>query len=69
MKQADFNEVRSAPIFSTLTKEQFACISSGEIIDVPAGTVLVSEGERKMFFLVIIKGEIRLTRDFDRQTV
>jgi signal transduction histidine kinase len=69
MKQADFNEVRSAPIFSTLTEEQFACISPGEIIDVPAGTVLVSEGERKMFFLVIIKGEIRLTRNFDRQTV
>ena len=69
MKHADFNEVRSAPIFSTLTEEQFGCIASGEIIDVPAGTVLVSEGERKMFFLVILKGEIRLTRDFDRQTV
>jgi signal transduction histidine kinase len=69
MKHEDFNEVRSTPIFSTLTEEQFGCINAGEIIDAPVGTVLVSEGERKMFFLVIIKGEIRLTRNFDRQTV
>jgi signal transduction histidine kinase len=69
MKHADFNEVRSVPIFSTLTEEQFGCLAPGEIIDAPAGTVLVSEGDRQMFFLVILKGEIRLTRNFDRQTV
>src|SRR5271154_5039986 len=69
MNHAAFNEVRSTPLFSTLTDEQFGCIAAGEIIDATAGTVLVTEGERKMFFLLILDGEVRLTRDFDRQTV
>lgn len=69
MNHAAFNEVRSTPLFSTMTEEQFGCIAAGEIIDATAGTVLVTEGERQMFFLLIIEGEVRLTRDFDRQTV
>ena len=69
MNHADFNEVRSAPLFATLTEEQFECIAGGEIIEAAAGTVLVTEGERLMAFLVVLEGELRLTRDFDRQTV
>ena len=69
MDHAAFDEVRSTPLFSTLTDEQFGCIAAGEIIDAAAGTVLVTEGERRMFFFVVLQGEVRLTRDFDRQTV
>ena len=35
----------------------------------PAGTVLVSEGERLHAFFVVLEGEVRLTRNFDRQSV
>ena len=35
----------------------------------PGGTVLVSEGERYPFFFVVLEGEVRLTRTYDRQTV
>src|SRR5580692_5165439 len=69
MDQAAFNEVRSTLLFSTLTDAQFGCVAAGEIIDAAAGTVLVLEGEQLKFFFLIIKGEVRLTRDFDRQTV
>src|SRR5277367_5364664 len=69
MNHTAFNEVRLTPLFSKLTEEQFECIAAGEIIDAAAGTVLVTEGERQMFFFLIIEGEVRLTRDFDRQTV
>jgi signal transduction histidine kinase len=69
MDQTTLQQVRSTPLFSTLTDAQLECIEPGEVIDVPAGTVLVSEGERFTFFLVILAGEIRLTRIYDRQEI
>ena len=69
MDQATLQQVRSAPLFSTLTDAQLECIEPGEVIDVPSGTVLVSEGERAIFFFVILTGEIRLTRIYDRQEI
>jgi signal transduction histidine kinase len=69
MDPATFQLIRSAPLFSGLTDEQIVCIEAGELIDVPAGTVLVAEGEQSPFFFVVIEGEVRLTRTYDRQTV
>jgi signal transduction histidine kinase len=69
MDKATLQLVRSAPLFSTLTDEQLGCIEPGEVLDVPAGTVLVHEGERYPFFLVVLEGEIRLSRTYDRQSV
>ena len=69
MNHDAFNEVRSVPLFATLTEEQFGCVAGGEIIEAAAGTVLVTEGERLMVFIVVLEGELRMTRDFDRQTV
>jgi signal transduction histidine kinase len=61
--------VRSAPLFSGLTDDQIGCIEPGEVIDVPSGTVLVSEGEQCKFFFVVLEGEIRITRHYDRQEI
>jgi signal transduction histidine kinase len=61
--------VRSIPLFSGLSDAQLGCIEPGEVIEVPAGTVLVAEGERCPFFFVILEGEIRLSRTYDRQSV
>jgi signal transduction histidine kinase len=69
MDQATLQLVRSAPLFASLTDAQLGCIEPGEIIDVPAGTVLVSEGECCPFFFVVLEGEIRLSRTYDRQSV
>ena len=66
---AILQQVRSAPLFSELDSAQLNCIEPGEIINLPAGTVLISEGERFPFFFVILEGEIRLSRNYDRQTV
>ena len=52
-----------------MTDAQLGCIEPGEVIEVPAGTVLVSEGERYPFFFVILEGEVRITRTYDRQAV
>jgi CRP-like cAMP-binding protein len=52
-----------------LTDAQLGCIEPGEVIDVPAGTVLVSEGERYPFFFVVLEGEVRIVRDYDQPDV
>lgn len=69
MDQAILQLVRSTPLFSGLTDAQLECIEPGEVIEIPAGTVLVSEGERCPFFFVVLEGEIRLSRTYDRQSV
>ena len=46
MDQTTLQQVRSVPLFFKLTDSELQCIEPGELIDVPCGTVLVSEGER-----------------------
>jgi signal transduction histidine kinase len=69
MKATDLQQVRSMPLFSGLDETQLSCIEPGEVIELPAGTVLVSEGERLPFFFLVLEGEVRLSRTYDRQTI
>jgi signal transduction histidine kinase len=69
VKASDLQQVRSVPLFSKLDDDQLSCIEPGELINLPAGTVLVAEGARLPFFFVVLEGEIRLTRNYDRQTI
>ena len=69
MDPATLQQVRTAPLFAGLDDTQLGCIEPGEVITVPAGTILISEGERSPFFFVVLEGEIRLTRTYDRQSV
>ena len=69
MDPAILQQVRSAPIFANLTDAQLECIEPGEVIDVPAGTVLVADGDCYPYFFLVLAGEVRIVRDYDRQTV
>ena len=69
MKPSDLEEVRATPLFAKLTDEKLRCLDGGEMIEAPVGTVLASEGERNGFFHVLLEGEARVTRVYDRQTV
>jgi signal transduction histidine kinase len=69
MDPASLQQLRSTPLFSGLDDTQLGCIEPGEVINVPGGTVLISEGDRSPFFFVVLEGEVRLTRTYDRQTV
>ncbi|HEX4647162.1 MAG TPA: cyclic nucleotide-binding domain-containing protein, partial [Verrucomicrobiae bacterium] len=62
-------QLRSTPLFSKLDDSQMGCIEPGEVIDLPADTVLVSQGERYPYFLLVLEGEIRLARTYDRQSI
>jgi signal transduction histidine kinase len=69
MSPDELQRVRSVPLFAGLTEDQLGCLEAGEVIEVPAGTVLATEGQTVSLFLLVLEGEIRLTRNFDRQTV
>src|SRR5205823_6485866 len=66
MNPTDLQQVRSIPLFAGLTDPQLSCL---EVIEAPVGTVLAAEGERTGFFHVLLEGEVRITRTYDRQSI
>src|SRR5712691_8856287 len=69
MNASHLQEIRSTPLFAGLSDDQLSCLDGGEIIEAPAGMALASEGERTGFFHVLLEGEVRATRVYDRQSI
>jgi signal transduction histidine kinase len=62
-------EVRSTPLFTGLGDDLAKCLDSGEIVEFPVGTMLATDGQQTGFFDVVLEGELRITRTYDRQTI
>ena len=69
MSPTELQEVRSTPLFSKLTDDQLGCLDGGKIVHAPVGTALATEGERTGLFQVILEGEVRASRTYDRQSI
>jgi len=69
MNEAELQQVRSTPLFAELTDAQLDCIKPGKVVDLPVGAVVATEGEPSGFFHVILDGEVRVTRIYDRQEI
>jgi len=69
MNPKELQEVRLTLLFAKLTDEQLRCLDGGEIIEAPVGTALASEGERTGLFHVLLEGEVRASRTYDRQSI
>src|SRR5262245_58715905 len=69
MTTSQLEQIRSMPLFSGLDPAQLACLEPGEVIELAASTVLVSEGDNLPFFFVVLEGEVRLSRTYDRQSI
>jgi CRP/FNR family transcriptional regulator, cyclic AMP receptor protein len=55
--------LKRSPLFEGLSRKQLAAVARlSDDLDVPAGTVLCSEGARGREFFVIIEGEATVTR-------
>src|SRR5207244_777123 len=67
MTTAELRQVRSMPLFSGL--DDLSCIEPGEVVELAAGTVLASQGEKLPCFFVVLEGEVRLSRTYDRQSI
>jgi CRP-like cAMP-binding protein len=69
MTPTELQEVHSTPLFAALENDNLGCIEAGEIINEPAGTVLAGDGQHTGFFHLLLQGEVRVTRTYDRQSI
>src|SRR5262249_10800081 len=69
MNPHELQEVRATPLFAQLTNEQIGCLDGGEIIEIPAGHVLAAQGEKTGVFHLLLEGELRVARLYDRQSI
>jgi signal transduction histidine kinase len=69
MDEADIKLVRSMPLFEDLTEDQLECIKSGEIVEFPAGTVLMRAEDTQDAFYLTLTGEVQIWRSYDKQDV
>ena len=69
MDDALLQTIRQAPLFAGVKDDQLDCIRRGEVIQVPAGTILVAQDEPAEFFFLNLEGEVRISRQYDNQEV
>jgi signal transduction histidine kinase len=69
LSPSELQQVRAVPLLASLPDDKLGCLESGEIIESPVGTALAVEGERNGYFYILLEGEVRITRTYDRQTV
>jgi CRP-like cAMP-binding protein len=66
----DQAKLRAVPFFSSLSKQDLAVVSrQADEVDVPAGKVLVREGDFGSEFFVIDSGTAEVTREGERLAV
>ncbi len=69
MDDALLQTIRQAPLFAGVKDDQLDCIRRGEVIQVPAGTMLVAENAPADYFFLNLEGEVRISRLYDNQEV
>lgn len=61
-QQELFQLIRRVPILSKMKEEDLDCLGPVELVEAPAGTMLVQQGASVPGFGMILEGEIRATR-------
>jgi signal transduction histidine kinase len=69
LSPTELQEVRVTPLFANLPDDRLVCLADGEIVTAPPGTMLALENEKNDFFHVLLEGEVRITRTYEKQTV
>jgi len=69
MSPTELQEVRVTPLFANLPDDRLGCLADGEIVTASPGTMLALENEKNDFFHVLLEGEVRITRTYEKQTI
>ncbi len=54
--------VRQIPLFQNIKDEDIDCLGEVEMLDAPAGATIISPGDKKLFFWIVLEGEVRATK-------
>ena len=52
-------QLRQIPLFQNIKEQELDCLGDIEVLDAPAGSVLVDQGESFLYFWVLLRGEVR----------
>jgi len=66
---ASIQLVRKMPLFEGLSDGELGCIALGDIVELPAGAVVATEGEPSIYFYLNLEGTMQIWRSYDRQDV
>jgi signal transduction histidine kinase len=69
MDPSTLQALQAISLFSNLSGEQMGCFEPGEIIQLEAGNVLMSEGDSVESFYVLLEGEMRASRNYSNQAI
>ncbi|HEY3853203.1 MAG TPA: ATP-binding protein [Verrucomicrobiae bacterium] len=56
-------------LFADLSDEDLECIRMGEIVEMPAGKVVATDTQVAEYFYLLLSGEVRIWRSYDRQDI
>jgi len=56
------SQLRQIPLFQNVKEQDLDCLGEIEVIDAPAGAVLMEVGESHLYFWVLLRGEVRATK-------
>jgi signal transduction histidine kinase len=56
------SQLRQIPLFQQVKEQDLDCLGEVEVIEAPAGSVLVERGEQHLYFWVLLEGEARATK-------
>ena len=57
------DELKSIPLFAGLSKREFEVLTrNSDLVEVPAGTTLIREGDRGHEFFAIAEGEVEISQ-------
>src|SRR5688572_5556021 len=69
MNAASLQLARALPLFAHLSDDELGCLDGAEIVEYPAGDVIIADGDPAQYFYVTIEGEIAVHRMYDNQEI
>ena len=55
-------QLRQTPLFQNVKELDLSCLGEVEVVDAPAGSVLINLGASHLYFWVVLNGEVRATK-------
>jgi signal transduction histidine kinase len=62
-------EVTQSELFKGVPPDCLDCLTQGEMVEIPVGTVMGKEGDPSVYFYLMLTGEVQIWRSYEKQDV